>query len=658
MKRQVFEIFLTSDFIDSKEWLKLLLKITKINGLLNHWNFWVCIENNYIRYFAETDRGLPPVLGELGNFLIKKSDFMLNEKARLSKPFLMTSEYNTLLDVYDRFESINSIKLKKVKFKIWAHKRKSFLAKTYFFLEETDGKMIKRKAVGYYTVFDFISVDFSTHSRFFYQKEQAKYLDAKKVMNILSTDSSDAIIKANVFPYLQDELYLSYKNFDFARHSLVVGASGTGKSKLITSMIKNLSNNSQNKLKYKVVVIDPHSAMEDDIGGLPNTGIIDFKSIETSINLFENSSNDVISVTESIMAIFKSLIADRYNPKLERVLRYSINILLEKKEFNLINLRRLLIEIEYRNKVLKEAEKFVQPNIIEFFRVDFNELRTKSYQKAISPIIAFIDEIQLIPAMNQTGLRINIKQQIEENFLTILSLDQMTLGLNITKTIAGFAMQQILQLVQSHTFNEHIILIIDEVAVIENPIISRFLSEARKYNLSLILSGQYFEQISEELQNAIFSNVVNYFIFRVSRLDAMLLEKNMQMEVAVRNSIAIRLKMLSELNDRECVVRVGKNGRMLTSFKGQTLDFIPVPRRKNEPSINKTPNNSINIKKILPYGKVIELNNKVRKTAQADWARKNSTAVGTNYNTFNTNTTSSLFNLMKENSSSRRKVNY
>ena len=43
----------------------------------------------------------------------------------------------------------------------------------------------------------------------------------------------------------------------------------------------------------------------------------------------------------------------------------------------------------------------------------------------------------------------------------------MTLGLNITKTIAGFAMQQILQLVQAHTFDEHIILVIDEVAVIE-----------------------------------------------------------------------------------------------------------------------------------------------------------------------------------------------
>lgn len=684
MKKQVFEIFLTTNYVDGKEWLKFLLRITQINGLFRKWNLWVSIENNYIRYFIEISRMLPPVLGELGCFLIKRSDVVLNEKSNRGQPYLITSNYNTILDIYDRLGTRGSQRIKKVKFTIFAHKQNSYIGKTYFYVEGIDGKIVKRKAVGIYTIYELISIDFSTHTRFFYQKEQSKYLDTKKVMNILSADKKDAIIKANVFPYLQDELYLSYNNYDFSKHSIVIGASGTGKSKLISAMIKNLYNNYQNKLKYKVVVIDPHAAMEDDIGGLPDTGVIDFKSIETSINLFANASDDIISVTESIMAIFKSIIADRYNPKLERVLRYSIHILLEKRDFNLINLRKLLIEIEYRNKVLREVENYVQPNIIEFFRVDFNELRTKSYQKAISPIIAFIDEIQLIPAMNQTDITSSIQQQIEKNFLTILSLDQMTLGLSITKTIAGFSMQQILQLVQSHIFNEHIILVIDEVAIIENPIISRFLSEARKYNLSLILSGQYFEQISEELQNAIFSNVINYFIFRVSRLDAMLLEKNMQMEVAVRNSIAVRLKMLSELNDRECVVRVGKNGRMLTSFKGETLDFVAVPRRKEiaQRNIRRRVNQHLNSTQCdTAYGKIIPMNNVNRNSSHTNNAnRKFSPTNNANMNSsqnnwnqgrvpqanrpvnnnisFNTSTSSSIFNLMKQNSSSRRKVNY
>ena len=36
---------------------------------------------------------------------------------------------------------------------------------------------------------------------------------------------TDAILNANVFPYLQEELYLNYTSYDLAKHSIVIGAS-------------------------------------------------------------------------------------------------------------------------------------------------------------------------------------------------------------------------------------------------------------------------------------------------------------------------------------------------------------------------------------------------------------------------------------------------
>ena len=623
MKKNVFEIYPTSSYIEGEKWLKLILKISKINGRFKAWNLWIYIENNCIRYFIETKRMLPPIIGESGDFLIKKSDVILSRKTVLGIPFILTKNYKTLLDVYDRFDSRKLQKIQNVKITIFPYKHNNYISTTHLYLKDTQGKIINKKVFWNSSIYNFVSIDFSTHIRFFYSKNESKYLDTKKVINILSSDKENAILRADVFPYLQDELYLNYKSYDFTKHSIVIGASGTGKSKLISSIIKNLSLAKNNKLKYKVVVIDPHASIEEDIGGLEDTEVIDFKTEETSINLFVNSSDDIISDAESIMAIFKNIIADRYNSKLERVLRYSIHLLLQSQKFNLINLRKLLTEIEYRNKVIKSIEDEIQPNIIEFFRVDFNELKTKSYQEAISPIISFIDEMQLLPAMDENISMKNIEEEIKQNFITILSLDQTTLGLNITKTISGFAMQQILQLVQAHTFDEHIILVIDEVAIIENPIISRFLSEARKYNLSLILSGQYFEQISDNLQKAIFANVVNYFVFRVSRMDAIILEKNMQMEIAVKNSITIRLKMLSELNDRECIARVGKDGRILSSFKGKTLDFIPVPRKK--------------------YYKKITTNNKKESKEEKK--------------IFNINTKNNLKDIITKQSTSRKKIN-
>ena len=358
MKKNLFEIYLTSSNVEDKQWLKLIYKISKINGMLKTWNLWINIENNYIRYFIETEKMLPPILGELGDFLIKKVDIKLQEKEKIKtgKPYIITNRYHTLLDIYDKFDTQNIQKMKNVKITFFAYKNDNYLSTTHFFLKNKDGKIIKRKAFFNNAISKFISIDFSTHIRFFYKKEEAKYLDTKKVINILSSNKQNAILKADVFPYMQEELYLSHENYDFAKHSIVIGASGTGKTKLICSMIKNLSQNCNSKLDYKIVIIDPHAAIEDDIGGLDSTNVIDFKTQESSIDLFVNSSEDIISQVESIIDIFKNIIADKYNSKLERVLRYSIHLLLEKGEFNLVNLRKLLVEIEYRNKIIREVE--------------------------------------------------------------------------------------------------------------------------------------------------------------------------------------------------------------------------------------------------------------------------------------------------------------
>ena len=356
-----------------------------------------------------------------------------------------------------------------------------------------------------------------------------------------------------------------------------VGSSGTGKSKFISSLIAKISNVSDYNQKYKVVIIDPHAALKNDIGGLDNTSILDFKTLENSIDLLSKSTEDNVTSTELLMSLFTSLMGDLFNSKLERVLRHSIHLLLIQDSLNFNNLRKLILDMNYRNGLLKDTKYDIPSSITDFFFSDFNELKTRSYPEAIAPIIAFIDEMQLLPAFNFEGKQDTLKNTISQNFLTVFSLDQTKIGEKITKTISGLVMQQLLQLVQSRSFDEHIIFLIDEVAVVENDIIKRFLSEARKYNLSLILAGQYFNQISDGLQKAIFANVINYYIFRISRQDALVLENNIQMEVGVRNSYMIRMKLLTELNNRECIVRVSKNGIILPAFKAKTIDFTPMP---------------------------------------------------------------------------------
>ncbi len=172
----------------------------------------------------------------------------------------------------------------------------------------------------------------------------------------------------------------------------------------------------------------------------------------------------------------------------------------------------------------------------------------------------------IFPVFSKNTKLQSIEDIVKNNFLSIISLNEAIIGEKTTKTISGLVMGQVFNLIQKKSIEEHIIFIIDEVAVVQNPIIKRFLSESRKYNLSLILSGQYFNQVDEDIQKAIFANVVNYYTFRVSREDAVFLSRNMQMEVAVHDSFFAKIKILTELANRECVLRISTRWKSITSI--------------------------------------------------------------------------------------------
>ncbi len=428
----------------------------------------------------------------------------------------------------------------------------------------------------------FLSIDFSTHTRFLHKKDINKYLNIEKSLSAFEKDKKNSILKLDGFPYFQDDYFLNLNNYDFDKHSVIIGGSGTGKSKLLALLISNISKSLEFKQKYKIVVIDPHSSLENEIGGLENTKVIDFKSKKNSIDLFKSDKKHVVSETENLLDTFKDLMAKEYNSKLERVLRHSIYLLIYIDKINLTNLRKLVTDNEFRNQVIKKYKEILPEPILNFFLKDFTELKNKSHQEAISPIVSFIDEMTILPVFNTKETLDSIEETIKENFLSVISLDESSLGEKISKTISGLIMTQLFNLMQKSNIEQHILFIIDEVAVVQNPIIKRFLSESRKYNLSLILSGQYFNQINEDIQKAIFANVVNYYTFRVSREDAIILSRNMLMELAVHDSHFAKVKILSELANRECVLRVSRLGKVIPAFKAVTLDTISYPRKKEE----------------------------------------------------------------------------
>lgn len=613
------EIILTKKNVSKEEWLDFIKIISRYNGYLKKWNILITLEANKVRYFLNTKCQLPPSINNLNSFLLKKADFINISEYYVTFPSYFPIGSN-LFDIYNYCEIKKIGNLKFINIGIRKISEDKVLSKVDIFIEH-DNKLIKTKMM-FGLPANVMSVDFDTNKRFSYVGVP-KYLDIQKALYLLKTDKVNSLLKVDTFPYFKDDFYLSEKNFDFAKHSLVLGSSGCGKSKFLSLLINNIKKN--NYGNFKVVMIDPHAAMENDIGGLGKT--IDFNTLEDSINLFASSSNDLVASTELTLELFKSLISDQYNSKLERLLRHSIYLLLSAKSFNFINLRKLILDTEYRVSLINSLSKVVPVSVVDFFLSDFNDLKTKSYGEAISPIIAFIDEMELLPVFNEEHIDSTLEMMINDNFLTLFSLNRTILGDKVTKTISGLIMQQLLTIIQSRAINEHVIFVIDEVAVVENPILCRFLSEARKYNLSLILAGQYFNQISDSLKDAVLANILNYYIFRVSRLDATMLVDNLDIKIPSDNEKETKIKLLSSLNNRECIVRVSNRDALIPAFKARTLDFTSIPRVRKKISVSNINNDVTDCKKESNFN--FQISNSI---SLNDILSKNSTSRRVNVN--------------------------
>ena len=561
------EIFLSRKSVRSEDWQALFLALANLQSPFSHWRVAVTITNRRIRIFLCTNCVLPSILCGIEAFAFRPAAFPKLPNSQFS-PIPFKLRHGNLINLANYHIAHCHGSLQAVAIDFYNLINNHYIAKTKFFICKNGNHRLYQSLFSLPT--ELLAVDFTINKNYVC-KSLPKYTETGKLLEFLHHDPTGALLQIDAYPYLAEKHYLKLTDYDFAKHTLILGSSGSGKSKFLASYIYNIYQNPKLRKKYRIVVIDPHASVRDDLGAIGCD--VNFETSSSSIDLFSGGSDDLVVSTELLLDLFKTIIADQYNSKVERVLRRSIYLLLAGECLRFSNLRKLLLDLNYRNLIVKKLSPKVPFSIINFFLADYNELRTKSYTESIMPIISFLDEMEMLPAFNTDTTNRSLDNVISDHFLTIFSLDRVKLGTKTTKTIAGLVMEQLLALVMHRCINEHIILVIDEVAVVENPILVRLLSEARKYNLSLVLVGQFFNQFSGSLQNSIFANVINYHLFRVSRLEAMLLAENINLKIPSNDTKEQKAKLLTELNDRECVTRVSISGKLFPAFKSTSVTF-------------------------------------------------------------------------------------
>lgn len=359
--KSVNEIYLTKKCISNDEWIKLIHTISIYNGILRKWKIIVTNDKNKLRYFVKTNCNLPTTINNLDSFLFKVSCDINCPKETFPLFFLPKID-NNIIDLinYNKIKNKGNLEYLEIKFfNIFNHKIK---AKIKFYLRKNN--IIKKYIVIFALPSTILAIDFEKNKQYFY-KTCPKYLDISKTIDLFDFHKNNSLLSVDTFPYLQGEFYLNQNSFCFDKHTIVMGASGCGKSKFISSFIYNIYQDENLRNLYRVVVIDPHASLKNDIGGIGK--VLDFSTRQNSTYLFANNKNYVVSSTELLLDLFKILIAEQYNSKLERVLRHSVYLLLTYEAFNFENLKKVLLDLEYRNALIKQLKHTLPISIIDFF---------------------------------------------------------------------------------------------------------------------------------------------------------------------------------------------------------------------------------------------------------------------------------------------------
>jgi hypothetical protein len=468
----------------------------------------------------------------------------------ISKPLLSFCEDNTL----------NNQNVEKISFWVKRFSPVKTLPKLNLWINDLNSQKEKNKwAFLLVHLYQFLSFDLTNSIMAEVSKVKPKLVSESHSLNTYS----EGILEA------ADGKKFSVGSYDFGRHTLIMGQSGSGKSVLAKLIIEDIAKNYIND--YGVVLVDPHGALDQTIKFEGQRKTINFKDNKT--NLFVNVGQPMLS-TELTIDLFSTVLNINENQDLMRVLKFSLHTLFGINKMTLMNLRNLLTDSLFRKELMKEV---TDENNLAFFETEFQGIFNAKYSTTVLPILNLVSELDF---MQSTEASVDLTEEVNKNFLTSISIKQSELGKNVTRIIGGAIIQQIYTMLMAGLVKKKILLVIDEVSVVQTPSLIHILSEARKFGLVVVVIQQYMMQVSAEILKSIFANMVNYFCFKLARDDAEVVVRNLNMEIDEyflknendpREVQELGTKILTDLNPQEVICRVMANNEYVSPFKSKTV---------------------------------------------------------------------------------------
>ncbi len=329
------------------------------------------------------------------------------------------------------------------------------------------------------------------------------------------------------------------KRDDRRRHFYVVGKTGMGKTVMLQNMIIQDIERGEG-----LAVVDPHGELiEGLLDVIPKHRINDvvyFNPADleypVAFNILESVDDEYKHLVSSgLMGVFTKIWANMWSARMEYILNNCILALLDSPGNTLLGINRLLVDKEYRKKIV---DKIKDPVVKAFWVEEYANYNERFRTEAIAPIQnkigQFLSSSVIRNIVGQPKSTIDIRKMMDEQKIILLNLSKGRVGEDNSALLGAMMITKIQLAAMSRVDipeeeRKDFYLYVDEFQNFATESFADILSEARKYRLSLIMAHQYIAQLTStgatggkitKVKDAVFGNVGTIVAFRVGSPDA------------------------------------------------------------------------------------------------------------------------------------------
>ena len=324
---------------------------------------------------------------------------------------------------------------------------------------------------------------------------------------------------------------------DLKKHIYILGQTGTGKTSMLFTMLMERIYNNEG-----VALIDPHGDFfKEVVNKIPNERKKDLIVFDPTLNNSLHTINmleynkDFPEQKTFIIDEFIKIFDDLYDlrltggPIFEQYMRNAMLLVMDDadKKYTVKDIVRVFENTKFRDELIDNCK---DPDVKDFWEEIALRAGGEASLSTIAPYVTsklnrFIHNHFLKNIIDNKNNSVNFRDLMDKRKILLISLTKGKLG-DVGVTFLGKILLN--KIIMAAYTRENVskkervnfTLFIDEFQNFTSKDIESAMSEARKYNLSLVFANQTLGQVDPKILESMLGNVGSIVMFRLGVLDA------------------------------------------------------------------------------------------------------------------------------------------